>query len=452
MHRPIRMESDVSPLHYHIINSLQMPVPRPPPPLPPPLPTMCNWHSLPTELLIDIVNRLPSSAVRTLAVTCRSSHSLCLPAIFANVILPSVESLQAFALHVPRQYGRYILSLSVCSEQKGTPLEHFSPTDALVTILSTASRLQSLALSLASPLDPPKIIPAFSHLENVHTLDVRNCGLEEDTPLSERLVVSLAASLPSLTHLRLSRISRSAACVDLCDVPYNVPVAMHDFDVPPHSRLGTNLALPSLLTIPTLRVLEIRDTWLGCDSKLDIDSDESRPRIEKLLLTGNMYTSDNPALDNDAYTAWVRACGPSFNTLALGTALAPKADVVPSSPSLASHLEREISWDNGEAELPRISHLHIDASLVTVDTLSSTMEVLSNCGITRVTISYGDDTSSLETLDEEDDFTRQCALDDLEEWKDAIEEFLQLLGSGQWHALRRIDVTLGKDVRATWEL
>ncbi|KAI6002988.1 hypothetical protein EDD15DRAFT_2360875 [Pisolithus albus] len=399
--------------------------PRPPRPLP----TMCNWHSLPTELLIDIVNRLPSSAVRTLAVTCRSSHSLCLPAIFANVVLPSVESLQAFALHVPRQYGRYILSLSVCTEQKGTPLEHFSPTDALVTILSSASRLQSLALSLASPLDPPKIIPA-----------------------SERLVVSLAASLPSLTHLRLSRISRSAACVDLCDVPYNVPVAMHDFDVPPHSRLGTNLALPSLLTIPTLRVLEIRDTWLGCDSKLDINPDESRPCIEKLLLTGNMYTSDNPALDNDAYTAWVRACGPSINTLTLGTALAPKADIVPSSPSLASHLEREISWDSGEAELPRISHLHIDASLVTVDTLSSTMEVLSNCGITRVTISYGDDASSLQTLDEEDDFIRQCALDDLAEWKDAIEEFLQSLGSGQWHALRRIDVTLGKDVRATWEL
>ncbi|KAI6134784.1 hypothetical protein EV401DRAFT_2204073 [Pisolithus croceorrhizus] len=227
---------------------------------------MCSWHSLPTELLIDIVSRLPSSAVRALAVTCRSSHSLCVRA-------PRPKTL----------WSIHSLSL-VCTERKSTHPEHFSLTDALVTILSASSRLQSLALSLASPLDPPKLIPAFSHLKNVHTFDIRNCGLEEDTPLG--LAVSLAASLPSLTHLRLSRISRSAACVDLCDVPYNVPVAMHDFDVPPHPRLGTNLALPSLLTIPTLRVLEIRDTWLGSDSRLDINSDESRPRIEKLLLTG----------------------------------------------------------------------------------------------------------------------------------------------------------------------
>ncbi|KAI6007860.1 hypothetical protein EDC04DRAFT_927272 [Pisolithus marmoratus] len=413
---------------------------------------MCCWYSLPTELLIDIVNHLPSSAVRALAATSRSSHSLCLPALFANVILPSAESLHSFALHVPRHYGQYILSLSVCTERKSAQSDHLSPTDALVTILSTSSRLQSLALSLASSLDPLKIIPAFAHLKSVHTFDIRNCGSEEDTPLSERLAVSLAASLPSLAHLRLSRISRSAACVDLCDVPYNVPIAMHDFDIPLHPRLGADLALPSLLTLPTLRVLEIRDTWLGADSKLAVNSDQSRPCIEKLLLTGNMYTSDNPVLDNDAYTAWVRACGPSLHTLVLGTALAPKVDFVPLSPSLVSHSERELSWDNEETELPPISHLHIDASLVTVDTLSSTMEVLSDCGIARLTISYGDGTSSPEPLGEEDEFARQCALDDLEEWRDAIEEFLQSLGSGQWHALRQIEVAFGKDVRAMWEL
>lgn len=412
--------------------------------------TMCSWRSLPTELLIDIMIRLPSSAVRALAATCRSSHSLCLPAIFANVILPSAESLQAFVLHVPRHYGQYILSLSVCTERKSTHLDHFSPTDALVEILSASSRLQSLSLSLASSLDPPKIIQAFTHLTNVHTFEIRNCGLEEDTPLSERLVVSLAASLPSIAHLKLSRISRSAACVDLCDVPYNVPIAMHDFDIPPHPRLGADLALPSLLTIPTLRVLEIRDTWLGGDSRLDFGSNESRSPIEKLLLTGNMYTSDNAAFDSDAYTAWIRACRPSLPTLALGTALAPKVDIVPLSPSLASR--PEISWDDEEAELPQMSHLHIDASLVTVDTLSSTMEVLSNCGITRVTISYGDGTPPPEPLSEEDDFTHQCALDDLKEWQDTVEEFLGSLESGQWHALRQIEVTFGKDVRARWEL
>jgi hypothetical protein len=56
---------------------------------------------------------------------------------------------------------------------------------------------------------------------------------------SERLVVALAMSLPALSHLTLSCISRSAIHVDPCDVPYDVPIVTNNFDVLLHPILGT---------------------------------------------------------------------------------------------------------------------------------------------------------------------------------------------------------------------
>ncbi|KAF9235800.1 hypothetical protein BU15DRAFT_77638 [Melanogaster broomeanus] len=95
-------------------------------------------------------------------------------------------------------------------------------------------------------LDAEKVISAFRHLINVHTLEISCWAREDEAPVSERLAVSLAASLPSLSHLTLSRITRSILHVEPCDVPYDVPILMNDFDIPSHPILGSDLALPSL--------------------------------------------------------------------------------------------------------------------------------------------------------------------------------------------------------------
>ena len=81
---------------------------------------------------------------------------------------------------------------------------------------------------------------------------------------SERFVVSIAASLPNLEELSLDRIARSAVHAHelVGTYPY-VPVVTGDEAVPPHALLGNDLSLPSLLRLPTLKKLRIRDTHLG---------------------------------------------------------------------------------------------------------------------------------------------------------------------------------------------
>lgn len=81
---------------------------------------------------------------------------------------------------------------------------------------------------------------------------------------SERLVVSIAASVPDLRELSLDRISRSAMhAPELVGVYPYVPVVTGDETIPSHPLLGSELRLPSLLRLPTLKKLRIRDTHLG---------------------------------------------------------------------------------------------------------------------------------------------------------------------------------------------
>ncbi|KAG8216416.1 hypothetical protein J3R82DRAFT_6521 [Butyriboletus roseoflavus] len=392
-----------------------------------------SWNRLPTELHLAVLHLLPQHAIRALSSTACAARALCLPAIFANVALPSTASLHAFVRHVPPEYGVYVRSLAICTKQH--PRATGAVTDPILAILRSCSRLTVLSLSLASSLDAEKAVPVFSRLVHVHSFNIGCWGREDLVPVSERLVVALAASLPSLSHLTVSRITRSAVHVDPCDVPYDVPIVTNDFDVPAHPVLGSDLALPNLLRLPSLRTLEIRDTWLGCDTKIELDQ-PATSSLQNLVLTGSMYSADTQC-ESQACTAWLRAC-PSVRSFGLGTTLAPLPEPMQSPP-------------------PRVSHVFINASRILVDDLSSTLNTLEQCGVESITIAYeqerhtGFEDLALKTPSE-DDFARECALDDLQDWSTAIETFLLDRPKTEWCALARVDVSLAPGVHASWDL
>ncbi|KIJ63149.1 hypothetical protein HYDPIDRAFT_113728 [Hydnomerulius pinastri MD-312] len=415
--------------------------------------TPASWHNLPPELHIAIVHLLPTHTTLALSKTSWASRSLCVPEIFADVKLLSARALHAFSRHVPKQYGSYIKSLSVCTKPASSLVhgEEFACTDALVNILESTTRLQSLSLSLATSLNAEKAISAFGRLINVHTFEISCWGREDEAPVSERLAVSLAASLPSLSHLSLSHITRSAMHVDPCEVPYEVPIVMNDFEIPPHPVLGSDLALPSLLRLPSLHTLEIRDTWLGCDTKIEFEgSSAPHAALQKLLLTGSMYSAD-AIREGEACTAWLRACGASLRTLELGSSLVMPQEQTPLPQRLLA------AQRAAQLKLPHVSHVHINASRVLVDDLSSTLDVLSSCGVKSISIAYEDENQGSECTSEkrsasEDNFARQCALDDLEDWREAIDTYLLHRSQADWNALQCMNVSFAKDVQASWDL
>ena len=94
-----------------------------------------------------------------------------------------------------------------------------------------------------------------------------NCTPNPEPPSpcrSERSVVSIAASVPHLERLTLDGITRSLVHAPelLAAYPF-VPLVVGDEDIESHPILGSNLSLPSLLRIPTLRRLQLSETHLG---------------------------------------------------------------------------------------------------------------------------------------------------------------------------------------------
>ena len=157
-------------------------------------------------------------------------------------------------------------------------------TQALSDILPHCLQVEQLTLSLAASL-AKAVIPCFEQLRALSSLSIDHCGDEARYPLyvhchllldpirpltppfphrSERLIVSIAASVPNLRHLSLDRITRSALhAPDLVGARPFVPVVKGDEDIPDHPLLGRELRLPALLRLPTLKKLRIRDTHLG---------------------------------------------------------------------------------------------------------------------------------------------------------------------------------------------
>ncbi|KAI8980679.1 hypothetical protein BD414DRAFT_103545 [Trametes punicea] len=247
--------------------------------------TSPSWSSLPIEMKLSIVDLLELNDVRSLARVNRESYDLSIPSLFRNVNIASAEALQQYAASVPKTYNRHIRQLTICTKRADDSpgSQHISVTDALIQFLPYCTQLEQLTLNLAASL-AKAVIPCFEHLVSLSSLCIDHCGDEDRSPLyvfsvtfrltpsanapcacrSERLVVSIAASVPNLRHLSLDRITRSAMhAPDLVGARPFVPVVKGDEDIPDHPTLGRELRLPSLLRLPTLKKLRIRDTHLG---------------------------------------------------------------------------------------------------------------------------------------------------------------------------------------------
>ncbi|OAX38357.1 hypothetical protein K503DRAFT_800505 [Rhizopogon vinicolor AM-OR11-026] len=396
--------------------------------------SLATWNNLPTELHLAIVRFLPQQDTRALSCTSRASYSLYLPQIFAAVTIPTRSALRSFVMHVPPRYGALIRRLTVGTKlDEGAVETGVGCTEDLASLLATCSSLSSLSLSLAGSLDASVITPVFNSLTTVQQFEIGCWGQEEAAPVSERIAVLLAASLPSLTHLTLSRITRSALHTGTCILP-GVPLVLNDYDVPPHPVLGDELCIPSLLKLPNLKSLELKDVWIDCDENMNVQG--RRGELEHMAISGSMYR--DVELENNACLAWLRACGPSLRSFKTGV------------PLTESQQYNCLGTDRTAVEdeiitppLPILTDFRVDAERVTLDDLVPMFNVLAACEIKQITIVN-------ETMcAAQDAFTRECASDEFEEWQDGIEYFLRTR-SEDWSSLKRVELDFGQGTRRVW--
>lgn len=255
---------------------------------------------------------------------------------------------------------------------------------------------------MAGSLDPVVVTP-FPSLFNLKQLSISNVSTEDTSPLSERLAVAIAASCKNLQDLSLDRITRSELhAPELQGVPY-IPLVRGDTDVPDHPLLGSDLRLPSLLRIPTLRKLTIRDTHLGDEHW---STTPIACRLEVLDL-GSCY-HENEDFNRTCTERIMAAVGPTVDEFSLTTAVSnPKLFAKPS-----------------ETPLQKLRKLHI-TPFFPVDSVVETISNLAG--------------SPIETL------SMQCYEDDVVDVCTALEEFLAIKierGSEFYEKLKRIDVSV----------
>ncbi|TCD69977.1 hypothetical protein EIP91_005566 [Steccherinum ochraceum] len=228
--------------------------------------TSLPWHALPTEMKFSVIDQLALADIRAFSTVNRDAYELCIPAMWRHVDLKTAEALLSYVLNVPASYHRYIRQLTICTKpaKEGLPPSQSTVVaDAIATLLSQCSQLEQLELNLECSLHE-SVVPAFGGLTALKALSIGHCGHEQHQPLSERLVVSMAATVPNLVDLSLSCIARSVIhAPELVGAYPFVPVVAGDANIPDHPLLGAELSLPSLLRLPTLKSLRIRDTHLG---------------------------------------------------------------------------------------------------------------------------------------------------------------------------------------------
>ncbi|KAJ7190944.1 hypothetical protein GGX14DRAFT_482223 [Mycena pura] len=356
---------------------------------------MASWHTLPAEMQLAVVDNLDLADARVFSAVDQRTYAVCVPVLFRDVKLATQADLDLFLENVPRAYCRHIEYLDVAIASAAR-----AHADALIALLLASPRLAQLVLRLTGAIDK-SVIPCFAVLANLRHLTIRNCAEEIVAPLSERLVVSIAASVPDLRYLELDRVSRSTLhAPELVGKYPFVPLVRGDDDIPDHPTLAAELSLPSLLAIPSLRQLTIRDTHLG-DPRW-----ATAPvacRLEVLDLGSCAHEPDAP--NRLAVERIMSAVGPSLSSFSVATAL----DAPPRTP------------------LPRLRALHI-SPFVPPDDVVDTVAALAASPIEALSV--------------------QCFADDVADACTALEAFLALRasrGPAFFGKLARIDVTVAGD-------
>lgn len=216
-------------------------------------------------------------------------------------------------------------------------------------------------------------------------------------------MVAIAASCPNLQDLSLDRITRSELhAPDLQGVPY-IPLVRGDEDVPDHPLLGSDLRLPSLLRIPTLRKLTIRDTHLG-DEHWSTTPIACRLQVLDL---GSCY-HENEDFNRSCTERIMAAVGPTVDEFSLTTAVSNDTLFAKSS----------------ETPLQKLRKLHIGPYFP----VDSVVETISNLA-----------GSPIESL------SMQCFEDEVVDVCSALEGFLTLKlerGSEFYKNLTKINVSV----------
>ncbi|KAH8102487.1 hypothetical protein BXZ70DRAFT_928719 [Cristinia sonorae] len=223
-----------------------------------------QWNTLPAEMKYSVIDHLPLPDLTAFSLVDKHAYALCVPALWRHVHIKSCQALLSYVRNVPASYQRFIRQLTICTKSTNPSSSSCNViSDTLASLLSQCSHLEHLSLILDAALHD-SVIPSFASLTALTALSITHCGDEQNQPLSERLVVSMAATVPHLTDLSLNCIARSAMhAPELVGAHPFVPVVLGDGTIPDHPLLGSDLSLPSLLRLPTLKTLRIRDTHLG---------------------------------------------------------------------------------------------------------------------------------------------------------------------------------------------
>jgi hypothetical protein len=224
------------------------------------------------------------------------------------------------------------------------------------------------------------------------------------------LVVSIAATIPDLCCLSLERVSRSTVHAPelVGKYPY-VPMVRGDEDILDHPVLGSELSLPSLLSIPTLQQLTIRDTHLG------------DPRWATAPVACRLQVLDLGNCDHEPE---------SFNRLCIERIMSAVGPTL-STFSLATAVSAPIFTKPTDTPLRRLRRLHI-SPFFPISSVVDTMATLAGSPIERLSL--------------------QCFPDDIVDACGALEEFLTLRvarGPAFYEKLAAIDVSVaGSDTDA----